>query len=650
MQALLITCGAVALLLAGCGDDDGMISPDGGPSDAQTDAGPSCTEQIWDPAGGTLDRWPEPAFLVDDPATRTGKRLRFDPEVYSGIAMMSAGFLPVFTEDLADLDGFGVNAEVFLRFNRAFDEATVPSGEATSSPGAGLGMIVLDPAPRIEPVLVRFTDRGATLMLGSMHPFPAKSRAAVFVTRALTAAAGGCLEPNAAAAAELASPGADVSDAITAMRDLGIIADTSELIAVTVFPTQSTVDDSVLVAGDIAARDFTTDGPATCTTSADFVKCDGTFTAGDYRDADGVLRIDPDAVAPVTTYRVPFTVWLPPAGTGTAPHPALLFGHGLGSGREQGEELARIAAPSGIATVAIPALQHGEHPTNTEPGSGTLPTVLRFFAIGDLETRAFNGLLHRDYWRQSTYDKLQLTRILEAGMDVDGDGTTDLDPTKLAYLGASLGGIMGSELAALTDAYGAVILAVPGGRVSSMISDSETFGGIVVALRPRGVTEGDVARFFPILQTVLDRGDSASYGPHILRDRLVGDGTAPPPSVVLGVALDDDTVPNVANYVLARSIDVPIVPEVLRPVPGLGEAPSAPVTGNAGGGAATAGLLQFDVIEEGGTVRDATHSNTPGSPVAARAWLEFLMSHFDSGLAVIVDPYALEGLAHEPDP
>jgi hypothetical protein len=64
------------------------------------------------------------------------------------------------------------------------------------------------------------------------------------------------------------------------------------------------------------------------------------------------------------------------------------------------------------------------------------------------------------------------------------------------------------------------------------------------------------------------------------------------------------------------------------------------------GGLATAGLLQFDVIEEGGEVRMATHSNTPGSPVAIRAWLEFLRGHWDDGLARIVDPYALEGLAH----
>ncbi len=638
---------APALLLgAGCGGEGDGSASDAGPGDGGVDAGPSCTEQIWDRASGNVDRWPEPDLVVDDPTTRTGKRLRFDPDRFTGISASVGGFLPVFTEDLADLDGFGVNAEAFLRFNRAWDEALVPSGPATAEPGAGLGMVVLAPdGPRVEPVMVRFTDEGATLLIAPMWPLPPEGRVAVFVTRALTDAAGGCLEPNAAARAELDAPGEDVSDAISALTDLGIIDDPSDLVALTVFPTQSTVDDSVLVAADIAARDFALDAAPACTPMAAYVECHAAFTAGDYRDEDGVLRIDPDAVAPKRTYQVPMTVWLPLEGT--APYPTLLFGHGLGSGREQGAELAELAAPRGIATIAIPALQHGEHPTNEDPGSGTLMTVLRFFAIGDLSTRAFNGLVHRDYWRQSTYDKLQLTRLLEAGLDVDGDSSPDLDPDRLAYLGASLGGIMGPELVALTDAYRAVVLAVPGGRVSSMISDSETFGPLVVTLRPRGVTEGDVARFFPILQTVLDRGDSASYAPHVLRGRLVGDGSVPPPSVVVGVALDDDTVPNISNYVLARALDVPLVPEVLRPVPGLAEEASAPVSGNVADGASTAGLLQFDVIrEDDGEVKTATHSNTPGSPVGARAWLEFLESHWDDGLAVIVDPYDLESLPH----
>ena len=207
---------------------------------------------------------------------------------------------------------------------------------------------------------------------------------------------------------------------------------------------------------------------------------------------------------------------------------------------------------------------------------------------------------------------------------------------------------MGPELLALSPHLGAGVLVVPGGRVSAILSDSATFGGLVTLVRPRGTTDGDVRRFFPILQTILERGDAASYGEHILAARLTGSGD--PQSVLLGVVLDDDTVPNVANYTLARAFgDLPIVRQLLRPVPGL-SAIDGPVIGNypdGRGGAVTGGLLQFDVVHtDSGGVEMATHSNVGDSDVGASAWLDFLDTHFAGGPARIRDPYPEVGLAH----
>jgi len=655
MRALrtpVLFCFFSLFLSLACGGDDappsdgGTDAGDGGDADP-LDAGPTCTDLLYATDDGDLTRWPEPALAVDDPATLTGHRLHFDPDAYPEIAMRSAGFLPVLTEDLSDLDGFGVNAEAYFRFARAFDTGAVPSGDATADPAAGLGFLSLQPGePALIPVTVRFTDAGATPIMSPMRPLPAAGWAAVYITRALTAAAGGCLEPSPAMAAELASPTEEMTQAIGALTDLGVIASASDLVALTVFPTQSTTDQSVAIAADIAARDYALDGPLVCVSSAAWLQCDGTFTAHDYRDADGVIRQDPMAISPVSTYQVPLRIWLPP--TGTPPYRTVLFGHGLGSGREQGESLARHTIPEGIATIAIPALQHGEHPTSEMPGRALIPTVLEFFAIDQdaVETDAVDALVLRDHFRQSTYDKLQLTRVIEAGLDADGDATVDLDTSRLAYIGASLGGIMGAELLALTDAYPAAILAVPGSNVISVISASPLFSSLLELLAPAGTTPGDIQRFYPIVQTIVDRADGGSYAPYVLRDRLVGDGSAPPPSVVLGVALDDDTVPNVASWSLARALDIPIAPQLLRPVPGLVAVSETPLSGNVAGGLATAGLLQFDVIEEDGRIEMADHAGTPGSDVAARAWLDFMRTHWDDGLAEIVDPYVLEGLEH----
>ncbi len=145
-------------------------------------------------------------------------------------------------------------------------------------------------------------------------------------------------------------------------------------------------------------------------------------------------------------------------------------------------------------------------------------------------------------------------------------------------------------------------------------------------------------RFFPVVQTVLDAGNPASYGAHTIRDRFA---RAPDvPSVLMGVVLDDQVVPNISGFALGRAIGVPIVQPLLRPEVGFEVVPS-PLSGNVAGGAATAGLLQFDLVGDGmGGTRQATHDDIGDSDVGSAAWLDFLSTHFDGGLARIRNPYA----------
>lgn len=637
------------LLLVACGDDDGGVVMDGStPSDAGLDMGPSCTELLWDADSGELTRWPEPMILADDPATGTGFRLevseRWAP-TFEGVG----GYQPVFLEDLPTLDGFGNNAQAFFQFGRHFDQDALPSGVATGRPAAGLGMVVLGETPRLQPVLVETTDEGSTLMMAPMQPLPEQGWAAAFVTRDLTAAARGCLEPSPSMAALTSAPGPRDAEAIAALTDLGVIADPSDLVALTTFPVQTLTEDSRAIAADIAGRVPTPIDAPVCVDEASWRRCEGSFEAIDYRGADAVIVRDPgDPLDTSVTYRLPYTVWLPLGASGE-PLPTIVWGSGLGSGREQGSALASFAVPEGYAVIAIDPVQHGEHPAIPEgESSEALATVLRFFTLGiDLPERALAPLQLRDHWRQSTYDKLQLVEHIRAGIDLDDDGAADLDADRLTYLGVSLGGIMGVEPLALTDAFGAAVLVVPGGRVSAIIADSSRFAPLITLATPRGVTDGQVRRFFPVLQTLLERGDAATYAPHVLEARFEA---TEPPSVLAGIVLDDDTVPNPANYALMRAMGLPLVAELLRPEPGFDTALEAPLAGNRLDGARTAGFLQFDLIREDGVVEAATHDNVGRSEVGVEAWLAFLEGHYADGLAVIVDPYERTGLAHGPPP
>lgn len=643
---------SVALLfaLAACGDDDGGM--DAGPGEGGVDAmdagvdanldAPTCTIGLWDPSGTSIDQWPDPTLLAEDPDTGTGFRLDFNATGYDATAFR--GYAPLFTEDLDDLDGFGANAHSYFRFGRGFDVSMLPTGDATASPDAGMGIAVLSDTPYLQRVLTRTADDDATILLGPMEPLPEATWTAAFVTRTLTDAAGGCLEPSMATQSLLESPDARTQEAIDALIALEVIASADDLVAIAVTPVQTLTDDSRAVADDILTRDYVREADPTCTDEELFIKCETSFVAWDFRD-EGVLSRNPgDAIAPTRQYELPITAWLPKEGT--APFPTIVWGSGLGSGRDQGQRLATFAAPEGFATVAIDPVAHGEHPDVPEgEGTSTIATVVRFFTIGDQRERALEPLRMRDNFRQSSYDKLQLVRLLQAGLDVTGDGEVDLDADQLSYLGVSLGGIMGVELLALSDAFGAGVLVVPGGRVSSIISESSTFGPLIDLLRPPTVTDGDIDRFFPILQTILDRGDAGTYGPHVVHDRF----DDAQPSILGGVVLDDSTVPNAANYHLMRAMRLELMAEELREEPGIVRGPAIPVSGNAFEGAATAGFLQFDVVRDGpgADVEDASHDNVGDSEQGAFAWFDFLSTHYFDGLAVIRDPYVETSLAHE---
>ena len=68
----------------------------------------------------------------------------------------------------------------------------------------------------------------------------------------------------------------------------------------------------------------------------------------------------------------------------------------------------------------------------------------------------------RDSDHQNAIDLLQLVRVIEVGMDVDGDGSPDLDPNRISYFGNSGGGIYGAVFLALEPNIYAAAAIYPG--------------------------------------------------------------------------------------------------------------------------------------------------------------------------------------------
>ena len=82
---------------------------------------------------------------------------------------------------------------------------------------------------------------------------------------------------------------------------------------------------------------------------------------------------------------------------------------------------------------------------------------------------------NRDGHRQTVVDLMQLVRVIEVGMDVDGDTAPDLDPSRIYYFGQSLGGIYGTIFLAVEPNVHVGVPNVPGGADIEILRLSPVF-------------------------------------------------------------------------------------------------------------------------------------------------------------------------------
>jgi hypothetical protein len=72
-------------------------------------------------------------------------------------------------------------------------------------------------------------------------------------------------------------------------------------------------------------------------------------------------------------------------------------------------------------------------------GDGTIDADEGFSARVSTATVPTTILFVTDGIRQTGADQIQLVRVIQAGIDVDGDGTRTLDPARIYAVGNSLG-------------------------------------------------------------------------------------------------------------------------------------------------------------------------------------------------------------------
>jgi pimeloyl-ACP methyl ester carboxylesterase len=147
-------------------------------------------------------------------------------------------------------------------------------------------------------------------------------------------------------------------------------------------------------------------------------------------------------------------------------------------------------------------------------------------ASGDLYINLQNFARTRDGIRQTVMDMLNLGASI-GDMDVNADGTADdLDPSKIYFIGHSLGGIVGTTFLSVNNdpqvrAYNsnlpsiqAVALGNPGGGFVKLLENSPQIGAKVLAgLAVAGVPQGSsvMEQFTGVFQAMVDSADPINF-------------------------------------------------------------------------------------------------------------------------------------------
>jgi hypothetical protein len=320
-------------------------------------------------------------------------------------------------------------------------------------------------------------------------------------------------------------------------------------------------------------------------------------TAAKYIPATGTLSGQPQ---PQGSNPLMFQLFVPAGAKPAGGWPVAIFGHGFTDSMYGAPwTVASVLASRGIATLSINVVGHG---------GGTLGTLTVQRAAGAPVTinaggRGFdqdgNGVIdstegvnaapprtalgNRDGLRQTTIDLMQLVREVQVGMDIDGDGTADLDSQRIYYAGQSFGGIYGAILLGIEPDIKAGVMNVAGGSIVEVarLGVFRPLTGISLATRvpslinvqdPSGIAFNenmplrnlppvinnvpgamDIAKVLDWSQWAQQAGNPVAYAPFIRKQPLPGNTGKP---VLFQFARGDGTVPNPTATAILRAGDL----------------------------------------------------------------------------------------------
>jgi hypothetical protein len=205
-----------------------------------------------------------------------------------------------------------------------------------------------------------------------------------------------------------------------------------------------------------------------------------------------------------------------------------------------------------------------------------------FLIVDGLVNAPDESLIFTDRVHQAMVNWIVLQAALEGPMrEMEAmkrpNGDVVYDASHPAFLGISLGHILGGVLAAVHPSLERVILHVGGAGFSHVMMRSRSFRPFLTLLEDALPDPLDQQKFVALTATQMDRIDPGTYAPFVFKEPLEGNRQR---RLLLQIGLGDVQVPNLGAFFHARALELPILEPVPHQVYGLTPA-SAPIDGSA---------------------------------------------------------------------
>jgi hypothetical protein len=267
-------------------------------------------------------------------------------------------------------------------------------------------------------------------------------------------------------------------------------------------------------------------------------------------DGDGVPEAQGSMLANYSV-AIPCSV----LGRDGAPLPAVYVGHGLFS--------------NGRSSVGIPAAFDEQSRGQGFDGFERIAGATDWLGLSSFDfdrDRPIPSFRPNDFGslpdriRQGMTNALVLMRLLKRGsfnahpafQKPDGVGLFAGPLEEVDFWGISLGGILGTQLAALSPDVARIAIDVPGANFSLLNARSAAFGQFALVLDFLNSDPLAQTLFFGLAEELWDSGEPGGYLRHVTAEPLPGSGE--PKRVLMTVQRFDGIVPNLASELSARSM------------------------------------------------------------------------------------------------